>query len=189
MKAYAAHAVAIGGPQSREWYKGFKFPDRFRDRLPLLWSSGDDFIYRVPERVPGLARVVRKSDLVRHPPVNGIDVGEMRPFVAALDDPALPVASWQWHDTNTAAIRATLTPEQVIAVALNYHKGWHASVAGKNVPVRSDGLGFVVIEPGCSGPCEIEMHWSPGIEPWIVVPLALLTLAGSLAWSLRRRPI
>jgi hypothetical protein len=187
MKAYAVHAVAIGGPQSREWYKDFKFPDRFRDRLPLAWSSGDDFIYRVPERVSGLARIVRKGDLVSHPPVNGIDVGEMRPFVAALDDSSLPVASWQWHDTNTATIRATLTPEEVIAVALNYHKGWQASVAGKKVPVRADGLGFVVIQPGCSGPCEVEMHWSPGIEPWIVVPLALLTFVLSLAWSVRSR--
>ncbi len=187
MKAYAVHAVAIGGPQSREWYKDFKFPDRFRDRLPLAWSSGDDFIYRVPERVSGLARVVRKSDLVTHPPVNGIDVSEMRPFVAALDDPSLPVASWQWHDTNTASIRATFTPGQVIAVALNYDKGWQASVAGRKVPVRPDGLGFVVIEPGCSGPCEVQMHWSPGIEPWIVVPLALLTFVLSLAWSVRSR--
>jgi hypothetical protein len=185
MKAYAVHAVAIGGPQSREWYKGFKFPYRFRDRLPLAWSNGDDYVYRVPERVSGLARVVRKGDPVRHPPVNGIDVAEMRPFVAALDDPSLPAASWQWKNTNTASIRATLTPEQVIAVALNYHKGWHASVAGKNVPLHSDGLGFVVIEPACSGPCEIEMHWSPGIEPWIVVPLALLILAGSLIAAFR----
>lgn len=187
MKAYAVHAVAIGGPQSREWYKDFKFPDRFRGRLPLAWSSGDDFIYRVPERVTGLARVVRKTELVSHPPANGIDVAELRPFVAALDDPSLPAASWRWKNTDTASIRATLTPDQVIAVALNYHKGWHASTAGRSVPVHSDGMGFVVIEPGCSGPCEVEMHWSPGIEPWIVVPLALLTLAGSLVWSLRSR--
>ncbi len=186
MKAYAVHAVSLGGPQSREYYKDFKFPYRFRDRLPLAWSSGDDFIYRVPERVPGLARVVRKGDIVKHPPANGIDVGELRPFIAALDDPSLPAASWQWNNTNTASIRATLSPEHVIAVALNYHKGWHASVAGKNVPVRSDGLGFVVIEPGCSGPCEIELHWSPGIEPWIVVPLALLTLATALILSFKR---
>lgn len=187
MKAYAVDAVSIGGPQSREWYKQFKFPDRYRGRLPLAWSSGDDFIYRVPERVPGLARVVRKGDLVMHPPVNGIDVAELRPFVAALDDPSLPAASWQWKDTNTASIRAALTSEEVIAVALNYHPGWHASVAARNVPVHSDGLGFIVIEPACSGPCIIEMHWSPGIEPWIVVPLALLTLTASLAWLLRGR--
>jgi len=39
--------VSIGGPQSREAYKDFKFPYRFRGRLEQLWSSGDDFIYRV----------------------------------------------------------------------------------------------------------------------------------------------
>ncbi len=180
MKAFAVHAVAIGGPGSREAYKQFRFPNRYRGILPLAWSSGDDYIYRVPARVPGLARVVRKRDIVRHPPASGIDVTELRPFVAALDDASLPAATWQWHGVNAATIKASLNPDHVIAVALNYHPGWSATVAGVRVPVHSDGLGFVVIEPHCSGACVVEMRWSPGAEPRIVVGFALLTLVGSL---------
>jgi hypothetical protein len=110
---------------------------------------------------------------------------ELRPFVAALDDPSLPAATWQWNNVNSAAITATLQPDQVISVALNYHRGWSASVSGRPVPLHADGLGFTVIEPRCSGPCAVEMNWSPGVEPWIVVPVALLALfayPGSLAW-------
>ncbi len=190
MKTFAVHAVSTGGAQSREWYKQVNFPNRYKDRLPLVWSSGDDAIYRVPERVAGLARVVHRGDLMRHPPANGIDVAEMRPFVAALDDPSLPAATWRWKDVNSASIRATLAPDHVISVALNYHPGWSAWIAEKQVPVHADGFGFVVIEPRCSGPCAIEMHWSPGIEPWIIVPVALFTLAGSLFWYFyeRRNP-
>jgi hypothetical protein len=182
MKAFAVHAVSIGGPRSREGYKDFRFPYRFRDRLQLAWSSDDDFIYRVPERVRGLARVIRPGDVMKHPPANGIDVAELRPFVAALDDPSLPAAVWKWNNVNSATINAVLEPEQVVSVALNYHGGWTASVNGRPVPVHADGLGFTVIEPHCAGPCTVEMNWSPGAEPWIVIPVALLALSGSLVW-------
>ena len=177
MKAWAVEAVAIGGPRSREAYKDFAFPYRFRGRLEEEWSNGDDFIYRVPERVDGLARIVRPADVVKHPPVNGIDVTELRPFVAALDDPSLPAAAWKWNNVNSATVNATLQPDQVISVALNYHRGWSASVSGRAVPLLPDGLGFIVIEPHCAGPCAVEMKWSPGIEPWMVIPVALIALA------------
>jgi hypothetical protein len=185
MKAFAVHAVSIGGERSREWYKQFKFPNRYRGRLDEAWSNGDDFIYRVPARVPGLARIVRRNDLIRHAPTNGIDAAELRPFVAALDDPSLPAAGWQWRNDNQATIKATMEPDQVIAVALNYHPGWNASLGGKPVAVHSDGLGFVVIEPHCSGSCVIEMRWSAGVEPWLAISASLLTLAGALFWWAR----
>jgi hypothetical protein len=190
MKAFAVHAVAIGGPQSREAYKDFGFPYRFRGRLQQMWSSGDDFIYRVPERVDGLARVVRPGDVVKHPPINGIDVAELRPFVAALDDPSLPAAAWKWNSVNSATINAAMQSDQVVSIALNYHDGWSATVSGRPVPLHPDGLGFIVIEPHCSGPCTIEMKWSSGAEPWIVVPVALLALAlgiHSLTVAVRKR--
>jgi hypothetical protein len=187
MKAYAVHAVSIGGPQSRESYKQFPFFKRYEGLLPLLWSRGDDYIYGVPARVPGLARVVAISDLVQHAPANGIDVGELRPFVAAIDNPSLPKASWHWNDVNSATIRASVEPRNAIAVALNYHPGWQASVGGKPVALHGDGMGMIAIEPRCSGPCVIELHWSPGNEPWLVVPAALLTFVLALLWCYRHK--
>lgn len=190
LKLYAVRAVAIGGPRSRDAYKDFAFPGRFAGRLPLAWASGDDFIYRVPERVPGLARIAHLQDIVRHAPANGIDVAEIRPFVAALDDTALPAASWRWNSTDSASASATMTPDEVFAIALNYDAGWTASVAGRQVPVRPDGLGLIVAEPHCAGPCALELRWSPGMEPWIVglvSLLSLLTLAAATFWMRRLR--
>ncbi len=172
MKAFAVHAVSLGGRNSREGYRDNReFPDRYKGLLPLVWQSGDDYIYRVPERVPGLARVVLPADLVAHPPENGIDVAGLTPFVAALDNPQLPIAEMHWEGPNTAVIHADLKPSQVISVAVNYHPGWTASV-----PLRSDGLGLIVLEPHCSGPCAIRMTWSPGLEATLALPIALLTL-------------
>lgn len=53
MKAMAVHAVAIGGPKSREAYHDFAYPYRFDGHLQLAWVNGDDYIYRVPARDPG----------------------------------------------------------------------------------------------------------------------------------------
>jgi uncharacterized membrane protein YfhO len=130
----------------------------------------------VPERVPGLARVVRSSDLIRHPPENGIDVPELRPFVAALDDPTLPIVKTTWMGPNTARMDGVLSPDHVISVAMNFDKGWTATANGREVPARRDGLGFIAIEPRCAGACEVELRWSAGWEPRIAWMFALAAL-------------
>jgi len=185
MKAYAVHAIAIGGPRSKEHYKPANFPYRFQNRLLLLWQHDDDYIYAVPERVQGLARVVRSSDLVRHPPENGIDVTELRPFVAALDDSTLPIVRTTWMGPNTARMEGVVGPDHLISVAMNFDKGWSAVANGRDVPVRKDGLGFIAIEPRCTGACEVELRWSAGWEPRIAWLFAL-TAIGVLIFYCRR---
>ena len=187
LKAYAVQAIAMGGPKSREYYKEFSYPDRFRGRLPLAWSSGDDYIYLVPERVPGLARAIHSRDEVRRAPQNGIDDGELRPFVRALDDPALPRASFEWTGANHATIGAVLDPDDVLSVAVSYDPGWKATANGRSIPVRPDGLGLIVLEPQCTGACQVCLSWSPGLEPRIAIALALLTLIAMTIWCVIAR--
>ncbi len=188
LKAWAADAIQLGGPNSANVYKDYQFPDRFRGVLPMVWSRGDDWVYRVPERTPGLARVVRVRDLVRHAPVNGIDVKELRPFVQALDDTSLPEARFQWQGTNAAVISASLAPDEAIAVAINYDPGWTARSNGRSVPLHADGLGLIAIEPGCSGACDIEMGWSAGWEPAFGIAMFLIALTSSITWCWTTRP-
>src|SRR5260221_13473532 len=115
MKAYAVHAIAIGGARTKEHYKPAHYPYLFQNRLPLLWQRDDDYIYGVPERAAGLARVVRSSDLVKHPPANGIDVVELRPFVAALDDSTRPMPRTTWIGTHTARMYGVLALDHGIS--------------------------------------------------------------------------
>jgi uncharacterized membrane protein YfhO len=125
--------------------------------------------------------------VVKYPPENGIDVVELRPFVAALDNSSLPVASTVWPDVNDAQIRAQMSAGQVISVATNYHSGWTATANGKSAPVRADGLGLIVIQPDCSGDCAVNLHWSPGPEPWICLAISITAMAGALVWWRRGR--
>jgi len=50
------------------------------------------------------------------------------------------------------------------------------------VPVQKDGLGFMAIEPHCSGTCEVQIQWSAGWEPRIALGIAFLTIALALGW-------
>jgi hypothetical protein len=187
LKAFAAGGVQIGGPATADFYKDFHFPDRFKGILPIAWQRGDDYVYRVPERTGELARIVRDGDLVRHAPANGIDVTELRPFVQALDDPSLPGARFHWQGSNAAVISGVVSRGQAISVAINYDPGWSANVAGHAVPLHADGLGLIAIEPGCDGPCEIQMRWTQRWEPPFSLGAFGLALAISLIWCFRSR--
>ncbi len=187
LKAYAVHAIAIGGPHSREHYKDARYPYRFEGRLPLVWQQGDDRIYRVPERVGGLARVAPVDAVVKHAPQDGIDVTELRRFVAALDDPALPVVETSWQGPDRALLRGSLAPNEAISLAMNFDRGWSASANGRPARVYEDGLGFLVIKPDCSGNCMVELHWKAGWEPRFAAMLALLALGAGMVWWWRER--
>jgi uncharacterized membrane protein YkgB len=187
LKAYAVHAIELGGPTSREFYKAFKFPYRFKGGFSQLWHSGEDAIYAVPHRPIGLARVVRQSDLVSRAPVNGLDVSDLNRFVTALDDPLLPTLSVAWHGPDRASITGTVANDQIIELAINYHPWWRAWNGTHRVQTRADGLGFIVIEPECSGPCHIELEWAPGMEASAAAATAIATLGIMIASPLLTR--
>lgn len=183
LKAFGAHAVATGGPASKEHYRDFVHPYKFEGKLPVLWKEGDDTLYRVPQRSASLARVVRREDLVARPPVNGIDVAGLGHYVAALDDVSLPLAEFEWKGAGRAEVTASLEPGQVLSIQQTWHPGWRASANGRPVPVRADGLGQMTIEPGCSR-CAIELRFDGGAEMrwcYAASAAALLLLLGRFA--------
>ncbi len=140
MKAFGVQAVAAGGKQTREFYHHFVNGPKFSGVLPELFRDGDDAIYAVPLRTPSLAHVMTRAQLVAHPPVNGIDVAELRRYVEAIDDPALPEAQFVWKTQHSAEILADLSPGQVAQVQVTYTRGWRASVNGaapKSSPMAS----------------------------------------------------
>ena len=160
LKALGAHAVSVPGPHSDEVYKPFADPRKFEGLLPVLWREGDDTVYGVPARSDSLAHVMAAGDLVRDPPVNGLDTAQLEKYVAALDAPAYPEAKWRWTSRHSAVIDATVAPGQVISTQVTYTPGWRASGA----EVSQDGLGLVVLKPTCQGPCEIALTYDGGLE-------------------------
>jgi hypothetical protein len=188
LKALGASAVLVPGPESSAHYK-LPNPRKFDGLLPVLWQENGDTIFGVPARSRSLAHVVPEASLVRHEPIHGLDVGEVRKYVEALSDASLPEATWRWLGSSAASIHAALRPGLTIVVQVNDHPGWRATANGKPVSISHDGLGLMVLKPDCTD-CQIDLRFDGGTEASlarVASGLSVLASACALGWSIRRR--
>jgi hypothetical protein len=182
LRAFGVQAVMVAGANSRDSYHDWRHPNKFQGVLPELWRSGDDVIYGVPQRSPSLAHVILPADAVSRPPMNMEDVASLQKLSAALENPALPIADLVWKSPSEGTVSTVLQPGQAILFQISYHPGWKASVNGSPRPIRQDGLGFMIVEPGCSGSCEIRMVYDGGVEMRIAKWAQAASLLFGLAW-------
>jgi hypothetical protein len=189
LKAFGVDAVGVSGPRSQEQFKPFRNPNKFAGLLPEVWRDGDDVIYQVPRRSASLAHVLRPGDLPSREPLHGLDIDPIRRYVAALDDPALPLAEMRWHNRHAAVISAPLGRGQIVSVQISYHPGWSATVNGAPRRVFGDHLGQLAIEPACAGPCTVELSYDGGAEMRIARSVSWTALLAGLVWIViaRRR--
>ena len=182
LKTYGVRAIAVGGPQSREVYKDFQDPTKFEGVLPELWRDGDDVIYGVPSRTESLVHVIRYEDLTERAPTGFSDVASLVPFVAALENPDLPLVKCVWLSPHEARIDADLHREHLIATQVSYHPGWRAWVNGERRRTIRDELGLMTIETKCEGRCVVELLYDGGVEMWLARFLSAVSLLGILVW-------
>lgn len=164
LKAYGANAVGVTGPKSTENIKPFRNPEKFRGVLPELWRDGDDVVYGIPRRSSSLAFVMAPSQVVARAPIHGLDVEPLIPYVAAMESPDVPAASFQWLNQHQARIEADLSGGQVLSAQITYDPGWRASIGSVEQPIASDALGLMVIRPECRGHCSIDLVYDGGRE-------------------------
>jgi hypothetical protein len=189
LKAYGCRAITIPGPNSRESYHPYRNPHKFDGVLPVLWHEEDDTIFAVPQRSKSLAHVVPDAAVVRRAPIHGLDTADVERFVAALEEPTLPIADFDWKDTEHARISTSVRAGQPVAVQITYDPGWVAQANGKPARITRDGIGLLTIHPDCAGPCEIELSWDGGLERRICRILSLLVMLGVAFVAYRRSPI
>src|SRR5262249_27616445 len=126
LKAFGVQAVGVSGPASPEAYKMFRNPKIFEGVLEPVWREGDDAIYRVGTGDAPLARIIPSDALVSRELTGGLDVGPLRAYVAALDDPAIPRTQIRWTSMHSADIEAKLQAGQLISMQMAWNPGWHA---------------------------------------------------------------
>ncbi len=186
LKAFGNQAIYVPGSASREHYHPIVRMRKFEGILPVLWHDEDDTIYAVPQRSRSMAHVIPREAVVSRQPIHGLDLDPARAYVAALDDTSLPLAELSWRTPTEAAIRTAMKPGQVLSVQETWMPGWRARVAGRDVPVRGDKLGLIVIEPNCDGACEVDLSFGVIPEGWVCRILSLLVTCLAI-WSLARR--
>jgi hypothetical protein len=185
LKALGVQAVGVTGPGSTEVYRDFVDPKKFDGVLDVLWRDGGDVLYRVGKPHGSLARVVPKESLVTRPSVNADDVDPLRAYVAALEDPAMPAARFEWIGAHRARIVTEMGEGQVISWQEAWHAGWHASAWGKRMPIGRDALGLMTIDPGGEGRYVINLEYDGGVEGRVARWLSGLTALALLGWGAR----
>jgi len=144
-----------------------------------------DSIYAVSPRSLSLAHVIPASAVVMRRPIHGLDIGPVEAYVAALEDPQYPLASFHWTAMDQAEIRTTATPDQRISVQITYERGWEATANGHAVAIRGDAIGQLVIAPGCDGPCNITLHYTEGNERIATRGMSVAAMLAALLWAFR----
>ena len=196
LKAFGCGAITVPGPGSADLYHPIRNPRKFDGLLPLIWREGDDAIYRVPLRSTSLAHVLPASAVVVRRPVHGGDVEPLRPYIAALEDPALPPAKLQWDNPERGRISAPVAAGQLLSLQITYDPGWRAAAGGRKLTIRRDALGMMTIDPQCTGNCTVDVEFTGGAERTVcsvvsavaTVLLALMALFGLRVPRLRRVP-
>jgi hypothetical protein len=185
LKAFGVGAVGVSSLQSAEYWKGFKHPDKFEGLLPVLWRSDGVTLYRVPVERPSLAHVIPSSAVVRSPPRDPADIAPMKPYLDAIDDPALPAAPMTWEGRNRIHVHTTISPGQALSLQISFHRGWHATANGRRVLVQRDALHLTWLEPVCDGPCDVQLDYDGGREIRLSRYLSVTAFLGLLAWGAR----
>ena len=163
-----ADAVVTHGPKSQEWYKDFVYPDKFKDpAFRLIHHDGrDNFIYAVPRKHTGIARIVDFARSRALPLVKKTDDREqLKAHVAVLEDPSTAAASLQWFGTDAFEVRGLLAAGQAFSVLETYDPAWRATTAsGQLVPLEADGLGFMRAAPSTTGDTTIRFEFVTPFE-------------------------
>jgi hypothetical protein len=181
LKAYGAQAILVTGPNSSEFFRPYARPGAFRNALPQLWRYGDNVIYKVPSASLSFAHVLDRTELVNRQPANGLDTAGLEVYVAGLER-ARSQAEFQWINPHQARVHAQVAKGQVVSVQISYDPGWRATISGIGQTIRSDALGLMVIDPACTGSCDIDLEFGPGFGVHWTTWVQILGLILAVVW-------
>ena len=165
LRAYGANAIGVTGPNSTEIFRPFRNWKKFDGVLPELWRQGDNVVYQVPHKSGDPIRVIPRAAVTSRAPIHGLDVEPMQEFVRALEDPAMPPATFRWISRHEAAIDAQTNAGQVIYLQISHDAGLKVIADdGAVLPLMRDPLGMSYVEPVQRGPIHLRLVYDGGSE-------------------------
>jgi hypothetical protein len=189
MQCMGVDAIYVSDQRSQEVYKDFEHPQKFAGVLPVLYDDQHgNTLYGVPRRYPARTRVVETGKLnALKPPRANDDVEYLGAYADVVEKgpDAPPILTRE--GTDAMRVRAKLAPGQSIVVQESWDPAWQAWDGGKQLPVRKDVMGFMVVDPP-PGDREIRLAFVTPLENRVGRLATLATLAlllGLVLFSVR----
>jgi hypothetical protein len=189
LQVLGADAVLVNGPESKEQYHDFQFPQKFNGKLAVLHDDGaGNIIYQVPRRYPSLARVVDRARFETLPviPGNG-DEPSLTAWVNAVENGPDVVTATEWWGTDALRVHAPVQPGQSVFLQVSFDANWRAYVNDQRVPIRRNHLGFMTIDapPGTQ---EIRLEFPTPFSNKVGYALLVMSFlaVGGLVYLSRR---
>ena len=186
LQALGVDAVIVPDKTSEEVFHDYSHPEKFQGALPEIYNDHKGvFIYQVPRRFPGIARVVDRGALLSvGPPRGGDDREALTRYVSAVErgpDSRPTIARPSFESIN---VEAALEPGQALLLQETFDTAWHAYADGRALSIQPDALGFMLVEAP-AGAHTIHLRFETPLENRIGCILTLLTCASvlGLLWN------
>ncbi|MBI2021507.1 hypothetical protein HYS93_01340 [Candidatus Daviesbacteria bacterium] len=166
LEALGTNFILVNQEESREYFKDFRFIDKFKNWQTIGNKQGD-FIFKLDSG--NLVRIADKSLLNLKPPKDGSDNIRVNQYVSKLKDNLHQVVL----RPNQIEIEADLDKSKIISLAITYHPGWDI-VSGQG-KLTSDSLGNMVLIPKQTGKQNYLLKFQLFRVSWLI-PLMFLFL-------------
>jgi len=193
MECTGVDAAIVHDERSSEEYHDVQFPKKFQGKLEAVFDNGaGDYIYKLPRRYPGLARVVDAVALENLPRLPDEPTAlQLKALADLLERGPDAPASTEWVSTEHLRIRAQVGEGHTVFVQVAHNRPWHAYTAGEErLKVHRTHLNFMRIEAP-PGEQIIDLVFETPVENIVgrVVTIGTLGLMGYLFVRRRRRTI
>jgi hypothetical protein len=188
LQAMGASAVVVSEPGSREYYRDYKSPQKFRETLPKLWDDGaHTTVYGVPRVYRSIARIVDKAEMEAMPAITGgADEAGLRRYLAQVERADRPQVSVEWKGFDEVGITATTSPGQEVLFQETFDPAWHAYENGRAVPIQRDpAMDFMLLRTG-EGRHQIEMRFETPLENRVGQGMFVVAV-GLCVWLVSRK--
>jgi hypothetical protein len=184
MEALPVRYVVVAGPGSPEIYKeDWVYPRKFDGRLALALDQRGVRIYEVPRAGDARLVVARVGDLAA--PTSAVDRPALETYVARMRVARAPA---RLEQRGLGGWRADVEVADGESVVLRqaYDTGWHATVDGRDVAVRADPIGQLLV-PVPAGAHVVELDHRLHGDLLAGIGVATLTALGLLGSGVRGR--
>ncbi len=173
--------VVVHGPQSQEYYRDVKNPDKFASFARIAHQpTVHDTVYELSN--PRLAWSVRPAEMP--PDANKVQI---RRLSAAAKDPTRPRLLWIEEHPGRYRIEGSLRAGDEVFVAMNYDRGWRAWQGSEPLNVGRNALGMIQLQPRGGHTAYLLLEYQGTREQKVCAALSALLWIGSIALWFRRK--